>query len=220
MNLIHLRAISPPDLTDRIIAMLADDPLVVNLVVLRGTARHPEGDAIECDLLAGAANGVLRQLREMQIDRRGSIIIEPVELAISGRAAQAESHQLGHAAQAPVWEEVESRIRAQAVYAPSFYLLLVVASIIGTVGILTNSQILIVAAMVVGPEYAAIVNVALGIDRRSRPRVRSGLAALGLGFSVAIAAGRGGSPPHARVAAQCRDTGQDQPAASPPRETG
>jgi uncharacterized hydrophobic protein (TIGR00271 family) len=188
VNLIHLRAVSPADLTDRIIEMLGNDDLVVNLVVLRGASRNPDGDAIECDVLAGAANRVLRGLRELEIDRRGSIIIEPVELAISGRAAQAESHHLEPDAHAPVWEEVESRIRAQAVYAPSFYLLLTVASIIGAVGILTNSQILIVAAMVVGPEYSAIVNVALGLDRRSQPRVRAGLKALLLGFLLAIAA--------------------------------
>jgi len=33
------------------------------------------------------------------------------------------------------------------------------------VGILTNSQILIVGAMVVGPEYSAIIAAALGISR-------------------------------------------------------
>lgn len=57
---------------------------------------------------------------------------------------------------------------------------------IGSVGIVTNSQILIVAAMVVGPEYGAIVSVALGIDRGQRAMVRSGLAALGTGFLLTV----------------------------------
>ena len=48
----------------------------------------------------------------------------------------------------PVWDVVEARIRAEAVYAPSFYVLLMLAGLIGAVGILTNSQILIVGAMV------------------------------------------------------------------------
>ncbi|MER5859829.1 DUF389 domain-containing protein [Streptomyces sp900105245] len=51
---------------------------------------------------------------------------------------------------------------------------------------MTNSQILIVAAMVVGPEYHAITSVALGLDRRSRPRVREGTRALTAGFPLAI----------------------------------
>jgi len=55
------------------------------------------------------------------------------------------------------------------------------------VGILTNSQILIVGAMVVGPEYNAIIAVALGFSTRDRPLVRDGLLALLLGFLGAIA---------------------------------
>jgi hypothetical protein len=46
---------------------------------------------------------------------------------------------------------VEAAIRGGAVYSPSFFGLLAIAGLIGAVGILTNSQILIVGAMVVGP---------------------------------------------------------------------
>ena len=65
-----------------------------------------------------------------------------------------------------MWELVEANIRAGGQYPPSFFSLLVIAGLIGAVGILTNSQILIVAAMVVGPEYGAIMATALGIDKR------------------------------------------------------
>jgi uncharacterized hydrophobic protein (TIGR00271 family) len=189
--MIHVRAVSPPDLTSRLVDRLQGDPCVLNLVVLQGMARNPDGDAIECDLLAGAANEVLRSFREMEIDKRGSIVVEPVDFALSGRAAQAEARHLGALAHAPIWDEVESRIRSEATYPPSFYLFLVFAGVIGAVGILTNSQILIVAAMVLGPEYAAIVSVALGIDRRATRRIRQGLTALVLGFLAAITAAFG-----------------------------
>ena len=65
---------------------------------------------------------------------------------------------------APVWEMDEAAIRGGAVYSPSFFGLLAIAALIGAVGILTNSQILIVGAMVVGPEYSAIIAAALGIS--------------------------------------------------------
>ncbi len=71
-------------------------------------------------------------------------------------------------------------------YAPSFYVLLAIAGLIGAVGILTNSQILIVGAMVVGPEYSAIMGVALGLDKRNERPVVRGLLALLAGFSAAI----------------------------------
>ena len=85
-----------------------------------------------------------------------------------------------------MWELVEAVIGAGEDYAPSFYLLLIIAALIGAVGILTNSQILIVAAMVVGPEYNAIIGVALGISRRYRSSVkaqRAWLIALTSGFA-------------------------------------
>ncbi|CAM5677652.1 hypothetical protein SVIOM74S_09836 [Streptomyces violarus] len=76
--------------------------------------------------------------------------------------------------------------RAEGTYLPSFYVYLVIAGVIGAVGIITNSQILIVAAMVVGPEYGAITSVALGIDRRNGTRVRQGLIALTVSFLLAV----------------------------------
>ncbi|WP_406364749.1 hypothetical protein [Streptomyces sp. NBC_00645] len=56
-----------------------------------------------------------------------------------------------------------------------------VAGLIGAVGIVTDSRILIVAAMVAGPEYGAVVRAAPGIDRRSGPRIRKGQTALTAG---------------------------------------
>ena len=63
---------------------------------------------------------------------------------------------------------------------------LAIAGLIGAVGILTNSQILIVGAMVVGPEYGAIIAAALGISKGQRDAIRDGLIALAAGFSTAI----------------------------------
>lgn len=188
MDVIHVRAVSPPDLTDRTMALLGAEPCVLNLVLHPDCVRNPEGDAIECDVLTGAANDVLRGLRKLGIDDRGSLVLDPVDTAFSERAARAGAAELGSRAQAPVWEQVEARIRGQGRYPPSFFLFLVIAGLIAAVGIITNSQILIVAAMVVGPEYGAITSVALGLDRRSRPRIRRGLMALSWGFLMAIAA--------------------------------
>ncbi|MFI5615064.1 DUF389 domain-containing protein [Amycolatopsis sp. NPDC051903] len=188
MDLIHIRAVSPPDLTDRTVALLRAEPCVLNLIVQPGSVRNPDGDAIECDVLTGAANEVLRGLRNLGIDHHGSLVLTPVDLAFSERAAKAGAEELGTRARAPVWEQVEARIRGEGKYPPSFYLFLVVAGVLAAVGIITNSQILIIAAMVVGPEYGAISSIALGIDRRSWPRIRRGLRALVVGFLLAIAA--------------------------------
>lgn len=188
MDMIHVRAVCPPDLTERAMALLSAEPCALNLLLHTGTVRNPDGDAIECDVLTGAANEVLRGLRDLGLERRGSIVLDPVDTVFSERAATTGAKELGAQLRAPVWEQVEARIRAEGRYPPSFYLFLVIAGLIGAVGIITNSQILIVAAMVVGPEYGAITSIALGIDHRARPSIEQGLMALLVGFVLAVAA--------------------------------
>ncbi|WSQ08822.1 DUF389 domain-containing protein [Streptomyces sp. NBC_01231] len=188
MDMIHVRAVCPPDLTERTMGLLSAEPCVLNLILQTGTVRNPDGDAIECDVLTGAANEVLRGLRDLGLERRGSVVLDPVDTVFSEHAARTGAEELGARLRAPVWEQVEARIRSEGRYPPSFYLFLVIAGLIGAVGIITNSQILIVAAMVVGPEYAAITSIALGIDHRARPRIQQGLMALLVGFLLAIAA--------------------------------
>ncbi|MER5182330.1 DUF389 domain-containing protein [Streptomyces sp. NPDC002896] len=188
MDMIHVRAVCPPDLTERTMALLSAERCVLNLLLQPGSVRNPDGDAIECDVLTGAASEVLRGLRDLGLERRGSIILDPVDTAFSERAARTGAEELGARLHAPVWEQVEAWIRAEGRYPPSFYLFLVIAGVIAAVGIITNSQILIVAAMVVGPEYGAITSVALGIDHRSGERIQRGLTALLVGFLMAVVA--------------------------------
>lgn len=185
--MLHVRVVSPPELTDRLVGRLSADPSVVNLVVMRAAAVHPAGDAVQFDVLRGAANAVLEQLRLLGLHRDSSVIVETVDAALADPASHPAWHASYHGERAPVWQLVEARIREDGTYAPSFFALLIFAALIGACGILTNSQILIVGAMVVGPEYSAIISVALGIDRRDGHAVGRGLLALLVGFLIAIA---------------------------------
>jgi uncharacterized hydrophobic protein (TIGR00271 family) len=182
----HVRLVSPGDLTEHLVDVLLADSGVSNVVVLPGSARRPDGDAVGFDVLARSANSVLRQLEAFADDRRGPVTIESVDAAIGEQATAPPRHRLVQRDIAPVWDVVEAKIRSDAIYAPSFYILLAIAGLIGAVGILTNSQILIVGAMVVGPEYNAIMGIALGIDKRTRPPALRGALALLAGFTAAI----------------------------------
>ena len=73
--MLHVRVVSPQDLTPRLVAALAAEPGVHNLVVLPGMARRPDGDAVQFDLLNESANPVLRRLRGLQLDSRGSVTV-------------------------------------------------------------------------------------------------------------------------------------------------
>ena len=184
--MIHLRVVSPPDVTGTVMAMLHSEPAVMNLTMLAGAVSNPDGDAVQCDVLQGAANEVIGRLRALGLDQRGSIVLENVDTSISALAERARSTQGRYQQFTPVWAQVESRIALGGTFPPSWFALLVIAGLIGAVGILTNSQILIVGAMVVGPEYNAIMGVALGLDRRARRPVLRGLLALLAGFTAAV----------------------------------
>ena len=186
-----MRVVSPAELTGRLLDRLAAHSGVRNLVLLRGTAQLPDGDAIQFDLLNASANPVLHDLRSLGLDQRGSVTVGEVNVALDGPPTPAAERRYARRERVPVWEMVEGTIRANASYPPSFYLLLIIAGLIAAVGILTNSQILVVGAMVVGPEYFAIIAIALGLTRMDSGRrdwtaVRVSLAALCYGFLAAI----------------------------------
>ena len=186
--MLHVRVVSPQALTPRLVAALAAEPGVHNLVVLPGMARRPDGDAVQFDLLNESANPVLRQLRGLQRDSRGSVTVGEANVALACLRNATETRRYARRERIPVWDMVEGTIRANATYPPSFYLLLVIAGLIAAVGILTNSQILVIGAMVVGPEYFAIIAAALGCSKRDWPLVHESLTALGRGFAAAVIA--------------------------------
>jgi uncharacterized hydrophobic protein (TIGR00271 family) len=184
--MLHVRVVSPAAQTKSLTELLAAAPGVHNLVVRAGAARRPPGDAVQFDVRDAAANPVLAALRDLGLDHDSVICVERVDATLTSSAYRAADHGALRREKAPVWEMVEAVIHEGEAYAPSFYALLAIAGMIGAVGILTNSQILIVGAMVVGPEYNAIMGVALGITKRARAEVRDGLLALGVGFLAAI----------------------------------
>lgn len=185
--MLHVRVVSPAALTRPLTDRLATAPGVHNVVVRGGAARRPDGDAVQFDVRDAAANPVFTALRELGLDRDAVICVERVDATLSGQSAAAGGHGALRRETAPVWEMVEAVIRDGETYAPSFYILLAIAGLIAAVGILTNSSILIVAAMVVGPEYSAIIAVADGISKRNLRQIRSGLLALLGGFGAAVA---------------------------------
>ena len=83
--MIHLRVVSPPDVTTTLVPMLDSESAVMNLTVLPGAVRGPDGDAVHFDVLHGAANDVIGLLRDLGLEQRGSIVLENVDGGLGHR---------------------------------------------------------------------------------------------------------------------------------------
>ena len=53
--MIHLRVVSPADVTGILMPVLCAEPAVMNLTVLPRVVSHPDGDAADFDVLHGVA---------------------------------------------------------------------------------------------------------------------------------------------------------------------
>jgi uncharacterized hydrophobic protein (TIGR00271 family) len=184
----HIRVASPTESTQRILEILGESSGAVNVSVMDGAGRFPDGDIVECDLEPECANEVIGQLSDLGPRQRGPITVDRSDTAVIRSHREMVMKMISDREIEPVWEVVDATIRENASYPFSFYLLLVCAGLIAAVGIITNSQILIVGAMVVGPEYNAILGAALGLTKRKRRPVRRALTALTIGFPLAIVA--------------------------------
>jgi len=182
----HLRVISPSETTEEVLSYLVAEPAVANLVVHRGAAVDPAGDVVIADVARESANEVLRELKAMGLDKNGSIALDAVGVALSSRGSEAEKAAPGAGDDAVVWEEIEQRTGEESRLSVTFLLFLSIATVIAGIGVLLDQPILIVGAMVVGPEFGPLAALSVGVIRR-RPRVigRS-LLALTVGFAVAI----------------------------------
>lgn len=186
--MLHLRVVSPPECTEAVLALLRAQPAAVNLALFRGVAMAPDGDLIICDLAREGVNDVVERLRAIGVHRSGSIALEHIDVAVSDAAAAAEQLAPGHGSDAAVWEEVDARVRDESVLTPSFLAFMVVAALIAGVGLVEDSPILIVGAMVVGPEFGPISGLSVGLFKRRATRVRTAVATLAAGLATAAVA--------------------------------
>ena len=183
-----LRLIVPIHVVEDVLRLLRGLDAVTNIVHLPGAGLRPAGDLILCDVAREDVSIVVEQLIALGLDRDGSIALEAVDASVSVAARAAMQRAPGSPADAVLWEQVEQNVRESTDLSAAYVLFMAIATMIAAVGILTDSAVLIVGAMVVGPEFGPLAALCLAVVRR-RPRVaRASILALIVGFAIAIAA--------------------------------
>ncbi len=184
--MVHLRIVAPPELARQAVELLEAEASVQNIVYLEGVAKKPEGDVILCDVAREDASVILGDLRELDIPQKGSIALELIDTSISEAAREAEKAAAGLPSDAVVWEEVESRTSEQTELSVSFLVFMCLAMLIGAVGVMLDQPVLIIGAMVVGPEFGPIAGVCVAVVELRRELARRSVTALAVGFPTGI----------------------------------
>jgi uncharacterized hydrophobic protein (TIGR00271 family) len=185
--MVHLRIVSPEYETQHVLDLLNATPSVYNVIFLARAAYKPEGDVILCDIAREDVSVILSDLRELGVDREGSIAMEMIDTSISDAAKAAEQAATGTPSDAVIWEEVESRTSESTELSVSFLAFMVIAMLIAAVGIITDQLILIVGAMIVGPEFGPLAGLMVATVQQRGELARRSLLALVVGFPVGIA---------------------------------
>ncbi len=131
---------------------------------------------------------IVEDLKELGVTRRGSISIDEIDSQISEAARRAERAAPGAPSDAVIWEEVEARTSESTELSGTFIGFMALACLIASVGIFVGSPILIVGAMIVGPEFGPLAGLCVAVIERRRGVAMRSLTALAVGFPIGITA--------------------------------
>jgi len=187
-GMVHLRIVSPQRRTEQAMEILMATPSVSSVVKLPGAASKPEGDVILADVAREDASVILSDLKALGLHEDGAISLEEIDMQLSRLSEQAEEYAPGAPSDAVVWEQVEQRTSEQVELSGVFLAFMVLAGLIASVGIFQDSPILIVGAMVVGPEFGPIAGICVAVVQRQAQLARRSALALAAGFPATILA--------------------------------
>ena len=184
--LLNLRLAVPPALTGPVRDLLTGDDRVTNLVILPGAAVEPEGDAVLADVPREAAGELLGRLDELGLGHHGAMSVSEVSASPYRRAREVEAAAPGSPDDGVVWRMVEEQAWSDSRGSVSFYAFLTLATALAAIAVITDSSILVVGAMVVGPEFGPVAAIATGLVLRRWGLLPRSLTLLARGFAFAV----------------------------------
>ena len=185
--MLHLRVIAPEDMRDDILEVLRREVGVANILLHQGAALEPPGDEITADIARECANDVVKDLKSLDVQHRGAITLAVLDTVLSTRAHRAEDEAEGDPADAVVWDELIGRTREEATLSVTFVLFLTLACLRTAIGVVTDSTVTIVGAMVLGPEFGPLAALSVALVQRRLALARRAALALIVGFPIAMA---------------------------------
>jgi uncharacterized hydrophobic protein (TIGR00271 family) len=185
--LLHLRITVPPDQVDDVLDLLDRHVGVAHLIHLPGVVRRPTGDLVMCDVARESVDELVDALQARGVEEHGGISIESVDSALSHSSDRALRAAPGHGGDAVVWDQVIGTAETESTLTITFVTFLTIASLLAAMAIVTDSAVLLIGGMVMGPEFSPLAGIALGIAHRHGRLIRQSTHTLVVGFAIATA---------------------------------
>lgn len=184
--MLTVRVACSADLSARCEQILKATPSLTGLSIYRNAGVDPQGDVFEAQVERDAVNDLVHALTELGVPQSGSIQIEQPQAWVSQRALHAE--ETSPDSDNVVWAQVIEQAYEQSKVTPIFLAFMTMATLLAAVAVITDSPILVVGAMVLGPEFMSVIAMGLALVRGRRALLSQAARTLVVGFAFSIAA--------------------------------
>ena len=181
--MLHLRVVCPEQSVPAVLDALHAQ---AGVVAIRRTGQTSHGVEVCADLARESGDAVLETLRGLDVFDAGMVTLQALDTAVGNLADTAEADAPGEGADALIWDELVERTGEDSTLTGTFLTFMILATLLAAIGVVTDSQITIVGAMVVGPEFGPLAALAVALLRRRVHIARGAATALLVGFPVAL----------------------------------
>ncbi|GAB79133.1 uncharacterized hydrophobic domain-containing protein [Austwickia chelonae] len=189
--LVHLRLVVPPQLADETRALLLAETYATNVTWADGQSIRPPGALVGVDVTRETADELIDRLIGLGLAGEGAISVTTPEATPFDEAERLDEAARGEPDDSVLWSVVIDQATAAAQGSWTFYAFLVLATVLAGVAVLTDSPILVVGAMVVGPDFGPVGAFCAGVVlRRWKLALRAArLLTVGYLWAVLLVAG-------------------------------
>lgn len=161
-------------------------PSMTALSRFPGASIDPPGDVFEVQVERDAVNDLVAALTDLGVQDQGTIqILQPgAWVSRRGLAAELASPDADNV----VWPQVVEQAYEQSKITPIFLAFMTMATLLAAIAVITDSPILVIGAMVLGPEFMAVIAMGLALVRKRPGLLRQAIRTLIIGFTFSITA--------------------------------
>lgn len=160
--MLHLQIIAPEKSADFVLSHLLSNAHVVRLIHKSGAALKPLGDVIECQIARAVADPLIAWLRKHEQTANCSVVVENRD----AWHALGEPDGLDDSPDQVIWENVTQTATNSVRSSWTFYVFLCLAVALAAIAVKLDSVIVIIAALVVSPDFSPIAGACMGIVRK------------------------------------------------------